>query len=161
MTQFTEHLSEEELACHDGTLYPFDQVDDEDTQGRTWRETRAAKLGGMFEKIRALWGLPLPILSAYRTVLYQAKLKAAAQGNDAVAQPDTSQHPKGRALDLRPPAGVSVAEFHVKILVEFEAGRLDELGGLGIYDRFVHVDCRPRVGGRLARWSGQTHPVEN
>lgn len=121
------HLSWAELACHDGGAYPD-----------AWRETRARELAEVFERIRAHWGAPLVVTSAFRTVAY----------NRAIGGARASQHCEGRALDLRPPAGVSVAAFYQAV-----AAHADQWGikGLGRYPTFTHVDIRP---GRRARWSG-------
>lgn len=161
LRSFTAHLDEVEMACHDGTPYPFDQVDDEDPQRQTWRETRALPLGELFEAIR--WGcgnVPIVVDSAYRTIVYDTKLYDADKGAGNVATPQGSQHPKGRALDLKH-SKLSPLAFFNKIMQLYEAGKLPWLGGIGLYPTFVHVDVRSRpqadgtaTGGHLAIWGG-------
>lgn len=161
MTQFTAHLTEEELSCHDGTPYPFDNVDSEDPQNRTWRVTRAEPLGALFEALRAgCGGSAITIDSAYRTIAYDTKLYDADHGAGNVAPPQGSQHPKGRALDLKH-SKLSPLAFFNKIMQLYEAGMLPWLGGCGLYPTFVHVDVRARpkadgtpTGGHLAIWGG-------
>jgi uncharacterized protein YcbK (DUF882 family) len=130
------HLTWKELACKDGTPYPVN-----------WRENRAVVLAREFEEIRRLCGgKPIVVLSAYRTVVYNRKIGGAKY----------SQHIQGRALDLRPPAGMPVSVFHHRILQYAKAGE-SKLRGLGLYATFVHVDIRPTPG--LVRWTGGS-PVD-
>jgi uncharacterized protein YcbK (DUF882 family) len=97
-------------------------------------------LAAAFEAVRtAAGGLPITVLSGYRT----------PEHNRAIGGARHSQHVQGRALDLRPPAGWSVARFHALVLSLVES---TNIRGVGRYARFVHIDVRP--GPRLARWSG-------
>lgn len=124
------HLSWKELDCHDGTPYPNNFVLD----GRIY------KLARIFEEIRLIWGKPIKVLSAYRTVEY----------NRSVGGAPKSQHIEGRALDLAPPAGVTITEFYSTI-----KSRIRDLGikGLGKYGTWVHIDTRPTE--RIAYWEGK------
>lgn len=124
----SQHLSWDELRCRDRmrTAYPLDYRTD---------PTRLPRLLEAFEQIRGMWGLPIRILSAYRTPVYNRQIGGVAK----------SQHIEGRALDLQPPADVTVREFFDAI-VRLAAARPD----IGIryvqgYGRrgFVHVDVRP------------------
>lgn len=123
------HLSWPELACRDRlrTPYPLD-----------WRETRAVELAAAFEALRAAVGLPLVVLSAYRTPAH----------NRAVGGARDSQHVQGRALDLLPPKGWTVLQLAAV------ARRIPQVRGLGIYQAhgFVHIDVRP--SDRIAVWQG-------
>jgi uncharacterized protein YcbK (DUF882 family) len=122
------HLSWAELACKDGTPYPEE-----------WRQSRAVALAHLFEAIRTACGdVPLTVLSGYRTAAHNRRIGGAQK----------SQHVQGRALDLRPPKGWSVAKFATLIR------DVHLTGGLGIYETFVHVDVRPND--RLTAWSGGT-----
>lgn len=126
------HLSWDELACKDGTAYPAE-----------WRLTRAVELAEVFEAIRAVCGhQSLTVLSAFRT----------PEHNRAIGGARHSQHVQGRALDLRPPTGWTVARFHARIR-ELQPS-LPLLRGIGRYVAagFVHVDTRP--SDRLVAWNG-------
>lgn len=125
----SNHLSWAELACKDGTPYPQEFRDD----------FRVLLLAACFEDVRALWGKPITILSAYRTPSWNSKIGGARN----------SQHLYGRALDLAPPEGVSIYEFYQNIY-----NNTDNFGikGLGKYLTFVHIDVRPTD--RLYTWSG-------
>lgn len=157
MTPVTPHFSVEEFACKDGTAYPVDRVDDEDPQHRTWLVTRLTPLCETLEAIRGgLGGSPLHIDSGYRTLAYDQKLYDAdrASGGHLVAKPQGSQHPKGRAADVRSGSLLPV-QLRDLILGLYKGGKLPHLGGLGLYPTFVHVDVRPRFPvTHLAQWGG-------
>lgn len=127
------HLSWSELACKDGTEYP-----------REWRLMRAVVLARAFEHVRAICGhRPIPILSGYRTPAHNRKVGGAK----------FSQHTQGRALDMRPPAGLALDEFY-DIITRIAHGRRDlGIRGLGLYPSFVHMDVRE--GERIAVWGGK------
>lgn len=131
MIRPSAHLTWAELACKDGTPYP-----------EAWRATRGLTLAGVFETIREVCGnRPIRVLSAYRSPAH----------NRAIGGARHSQHVEGRALDLKPPSGMTVAAFHARIRAMAETDL--RIGGVGRYRTFVHVDIRPR-GARLAVWSG-------
>lgn len=128
------HLSWPELACRDRlrTPYPLD-----------WRASRALELAAAFEALRAVVGLPLVVLSAYRTLAH----------NRAEGGSPNSQHVQGRALDLQPPDGWTPLQLAAV------ARDIPAITGVGFYPEqgFVHIDVRPGrrvawrdVGGRLA-----------
>jgi uncharacterized protein YcbK (DUF882 family) len=122
------HLSWKELACKDGTPYPFQ-----------W-DARARALAAVFEAIRLAAGnTPIPILSAYRT----------PEHNRMVGGARNSQHVQGRALDLRPPKGLSVDAFYA-LIKRLATSSVPAIRGIGRYATFVHVDIRP--GSHLALW---------
>lgn len=151
----TEHVTESELACNDGTPYPFDKIDQEDIHGRTWRESRALPLCETFETIRAAAGdEPMEILSAFRTLAYDQRLYDADKGLGNVAKPAGSQHPKGRGLDVKH-RHLSPRALFALILGLFQNGQLPHLGGVGLYPSFCHIDVRIRpASGHLALWGG-------
>lgn len=124
----SKYVSWKELACKDGTEYPY-----------KWRLTRLPQLVAAFETIRAAFGnKPIIILSAYRTSKYNRKIGGALR----------SQHIEGRALDLKPPTGITVNEFF-EVIKKFAPDL--KIGGIGRYPTFVHIDTRP---GRLVVWHG-------
>jgi len=125
------HLTWAELACKDGTPYP-----------ELFKATRGLTLAGVFETIREACGnRPIRVLSAYRSPEHNRTIGGARH----------SQHVEGRALDLQPPSGMTVAAFYTRIRVLAETDL--RIGGVGRYRTFVHVDIRPR-GQRVAVWSG-------
>jgi uncharacterized protein YcbK (DUF882 family) len=131
-THVSQHLLWSELACKDGTAYPVEYA------------SRAVALAAVFEQIRFACGnQPITILSAYRSPAHNRKVGGARN----------SQHVQGRALDLRPPKGFTVATFYT-LLRDMAARPFSAIKGLGKYERhgFVHVDIRPQD--RLAVWDG-------
>lgn len=136
MTGPSPHLSWAELACHNGVAYPED-----------WRTTRAVTLATAFEAVRAKVGQPITILSAYRTPSYNARVPGSAKN---------SQHVQGRALDLRPPQGMTVSQL-LKAVLSVAREPDSPIRGVGEYTWGVHIDVRPVD--RLVRWSG-SKPVQ-
>jgi uncharacterized protein YcbK (DUF882 family) len=127
------HLSWAELGCKDGTPYPAE-----------WRDRRAIPLAVEFERIRAVVGEPITVLSAYRTPVYNRKVGGAR----------ASQHPEGRALDLKPPKGWTVDRFYA-VIREIAGDPRSAINGLGKYPTFIHIDIRPpRADGRITVWHG-------
>jgi uncharacterized protein YcbK (DUF882 family) len=151
----TEHFDSDEFKCHEGTPYPLDQADEDAPGGGTWLETRLRPLCETLETIRAQVGRPVTIDSGFRTVAYDQRLYDRSAHDGLVATPQGSQHPKGRAADIKV-ANVAPALLHRIILDLYKAGRLPHLGGIGLYPNFVHVDVRPRgPGNHLAQWGGE------
>lgn len=127
----TLHLTWKEMGCHDGTDYP-----------QEWRDNRAIQLAEAFELIRMRCGnKPITVLSCYRTPTYNAKVGGAKN----------SQHCQGRAIDLRPPAHLSLNEFYSIIRA---IAKTSQIRGIGKYKTFVHVDVRPAPDGHIALWYG-------
>lgn len=164
----TIHFSVEEFACHDGTPYPVDNIEDGTgiptgwlgAKDSTWLQTRLMPLCMTLETIRDEAGSqPITIDSGYRTIAYDQKIydaHVAAVGDDgAVAPASTSIHPKGGAADIKHPTMKPLPLFNL-VLKMFEDGKLPYLGGVGLYPSFIHVDVRPRSknGTHLAIWGG-------
>jgi uncharacterized protein YcbK (DUF882 family) len=124
----TPHFSASEFACRDGTPYP-----------PGWIETRLRPLCETLEVVRAAVGGPIEILSGYRTEAYNRKIGGAR----------LSQHVQGRAADIRMGRA---SRIHEVVLDLWREGKLPNLGGLGAYPSFTHLDVRPV--GKLVRWSG-------
>lgn len=132
----SQHLSWAELACHDPLQTPYPDL---------WRDNRARKLAFAFEWVRqALGGLPLFVVSGYRT----------PEWNRHVGGARYSQHVAGRAVDLAPPRGVSLDDLHHVVLdVAHGVRYTDEswlIRGVGRYPTFIHLDVRPTT--RLVVW---------
>ena len=145
----SRHLSWNELANWNRLGRPFSKIQPGELVAaypQEWREDRAVHLAATFEDIRAmLGGVPITISSAFRTPMYNA----------AVGGAKLSQHVQGRALDITH-ASLRPLELFAAIRELQRGGKLPLLGGLGSYSTFVHIDVRPKVGGRLSVWSGTT-----
>lgn len=134
----------EELRCHDGSGYP-EAFDD-----------RLPELMALLDAIRDAWGGPLQVVSGYRSPAHNAALIAAddAQGVHGVAS--GSQHVEGRAADLRPIGQGDASVLYRVIRGAYEAGKLPQLGGVGLYPRsnWVHCDVFHAADGHLRTWLG-------
>lgn len=113
-----------------------------------WIEPRLRPLCLLLEELRAEVARPITIICGYRSPAFNSAL--ITHGHD-VAQ--RSQHPEGRAADLEVP-GIAAFQVHALVLRMYRAGALRQLGGLGLYPEFIHVDIRPRLGHDLAQWTG-------
>lgn len=140
----SRHFTAAEFRCADGSPYPEEWADD-------W-----ARISGLADAVRDLWGGPLAVISGYRTPHYNEDLIASGHHNVA----SSSQHIRGLAVDLRPVGALAVNDavltLHDMILRAYEAGQLPTLGGLGLYPAtaWVHCDARTRTPpDHLARWS--------
>lgn len=133
------YFSVSEFFCHSGESYPAE-----------WVETRLQRLCDVLDPIRAEWGDVLIVVSGYRSPAYNEALRARSSG---VAS--ASQHVQGLAADIRPRERIDVAKLHGLVLRMFQAGKLDKMGGLGIYNGWIHIDARERpADGHLAQWTG-------
>ncbi len=146
MIYVTEHFELSEFACrrwrdtsgiwHASVPYP-----------QQWIEERLEKLCGVLETVRAEIGLPLVVLCGYRTHEFNEYLRST--GHNAASG---SQHMQGTAADIYCHA-IAAPKLHDVILQLQRDGKLPDLGGLGHYPTFTHVDVRDRHGGQLARWN--------
>lgn len=125
------HLTWKELCCRDGTPYPLE-----------WRGERAPRLAREFEAIRVLCGhRPLAVASGFRS----------SSWNFAIGGAENSQHVLGRALDIKPPQGMSIEEFW-NIIYRYARTKDSKIRGIGRYPSWVHIDIRPQA--RLSVWTG-------
>lgn len=123
----------EEFRCHDGTPVPDELLGN------------LTRLVHTLDIIRLAAGVPLNVISGYRTMAH----------NVAVGGARSSTHLTAEGADIRPGRGLSPDELHTLILTHFKHKRLPDLGGVGIYPSWVHVDIRKAADGHLRRWSGK------
>ncbi len=127
------HFTIDEFRSHDGTPYPEEWIDD-----------RLRPLCEVLEVVRAeCGGHPVTVISGYRSPAH----------NRAVGGAQASQHMEGRAVDLAV-EGMAPADVHEIVMRLFLAKKI-EIGGLGLYPGWVHLDIRPRpASGHLCQWTG-------
>jgi hypothetical protein len=92
------------------------------------------------QKISRHFGKPLEIESAYRSPAYNAALRKRSK---RVAK--NSYHIKCAAIDFR------IRGVSIKATAKY-AATLKEVGGIGTYRSWVHIDSRPRKNGRITFW---------
>lgn len=111
-----------------------------------WIEDRLKPLFRVLEKIRSKCGGRRVIIiegGGYRPPEYDAeRIRRGVPG----VSPD-SQHGHGRAADIRI-EGLTPEQVHAAILELYTVGEI-AIGGLGLYDHFVHVDIKL---GPLRQW---------
>ncbi len=130
MPSVTPHFTVAEFNCHDGSPYPA-----------KWVSDRLKPLCDALEVIReACGGASVTILSGYRSPAHNAEVGGAS----------ASQHMVGRAADISV-NGYDARDVHAIVLRLHDEGKID-IGGLGSYAGWVHVDVRDNEDGRLRRW---------
>lgn len=94
----------------------------------------APELVEVLQEIRDHFGKPVNINSAFRTATHNKKVDGSAQ----------SQHLYGMAADI------SIAGVSPKTVAAFIETIMPQMGGIGIYKTFTHVDVRAKK----SRWTG-------
>ncbi len=136
--KFSEHFDAEEFRCHDGTPVPDELV-----------PNAVGLCSLVLEKIRARWGDELVVVSGYRSPSYNAVLSEHSTG---VAKDST--HMRAMAADIRPTKITRVHDLRKLVVGMVAAGELPDLGGLGEYPGWVHVDIFKAPDGHVRRWTG-------
>lgn len=120
------YFEAKELASKDGKPSPYGPMNVQEA------------LLELINRIRAVYGKPLVVNSAYRS----------PEHNAAVGGVKNSYHVQGLAADLRPTAANKDDLGELQAICD----RINPDGGVGFYDTFVHVDAR----GSRARWDNRT-----
>jgi uncharacterized protein YcbK (DUF882 family) len=90
--------------------------------------------------LRDALGVPVSIMSGYRSPERNAEVGGATK----------SQHMEGNATDLQCKAKTPL-EMYTMVEKLIKEGKMKQ-GGLGIYDGWIHYDCR----GTRQRWDNRT-----
>lgn len=125
--QLTRNFSLEEFSCHDKKRTPVPNI----------YLPNVIKLANELQKLRDIIQCPIHINSGYRTPLYNASLEGSATH---------SYHMSALAADC---TTINYTPDQFADLVEtlIKQGKVN-FKGLGRYNGFTHLDCRPR----MARW---------
>lgn len=111
-----------------------------------WIESRLVPLCNVLEILRnELRGMPIKVISGYRSFEWNKRHHEKHPG--AVIH---SQHCEGRAADIQV-QWFQPLDVHRTVINLYER-KLIAIGGLGLYESFVHIDIRE--GSELARWKG-------
>lgn len=120
-------FNEDEFRSKDGRESPFPHV-------------IKRELYDKLNEIRLAYGKPIIINSGYRS----------PEHNKKVGGVPNSYHVQGIAADIRPKFRKDLARL------QSICDKLNDRGGVGFYDSFVHVDVR----GTRARWDERTERDE-
>ncbi len=124
------------------------------------------------EYLRTYFGTAWRITSGFRTEAHE--LAICQREGMSVQLAKSSQHVIGRAFDSQPANGDTeiMARIHADFLSRgelFQALRFAGITGFGIYDTFLHLDCRDTATvtakqhdkvGRFAFWDSRTAAVK-
>ena len=122
--KLTKNFSLSEFACKDGTTVPYEYM------------PNVQELANNLQVLRDYLQRPIYINSAYRSPEHNANVGGSPR----------SQHLYARAADIRVD-GMTPKEVHEAIESLIDSEEMKQ-GGLGLYDTFVHYDCR----NTKARW---------
>jgi len=129
--KITPNFELAEFNCKSGEPYPNE-----------WIEPKLKPLCEQLEKIRALTGQPVKIVSGYRTKDWNTKLYYRMG-----LKPTASKHIEGIAADILL-EGMTILELYKAIEFLIKQKTIQD-GGLGLYYTHVHYDIR----GQHARWN--------
>lgn len=122
--RLSTHFTVEEFDCHDGT-----KVMKRDYNGLSFL------CKAFLEPLRAKYGR-VTINSGFRTAAYNRRIGGASKSFHVYTIHDGNDH----AADIRCARGTP-REWHATLNYLRKTKRGGR-GGLGLYDNFVHVDCR-------------------
>lgn len=95
------------------------------------------------EKVRNILQTPMIVTSGTRCVSHNARVGGSP----------TSKHLQGLAMDFFCRTLSPTAVYNA-ILSRYIKGYLPELGGMGLYKSFVHIDAYHAEDGHLRLWRG-------
>lgn len=124
--RITENFKLSEFRCNDGTDVPEEYLEN------------VKLLCENLQTLREHLGIPIRVISGYRSKKYNTRIKGARK----------SQHMTAKAADIKI-SGMTPLEIKNAIVSLISQGKMTK-GGVGLYRTFVHYDVR----GRNARWYG-------
>ncbi|MBK25131.1 MAG: hypothetical protein CME70_14130 [Halobacteriovorax sp.] len=127
MGDLTKNFSFSEFSCRDGSDVPFEYIDN------------VRLLAENLQVLRDHIGLPIRVISGYRSPSYNRKIGGARK----------SQHMVAKAADIKV-TGLTPDQVWNTVLQLIKEGKMLQ-GGVGRYVTFTHYDVRLRK----ARWSGK------
>lgn len=144
-----KHFTLEELRCKSGEDIPPELLPNTDRLVR-----------GVLDPVRERYGLRLNTNCGYRSPAYNAKLyaqseaeaRAAGRVHGGVAK--DSAHILAAAWDGHPDDIKMLPTLYNLVLAMYRAGDLPELGGIGLYPGWIHLDVRKAPDGHLRKWLG-------
>ena len=96
------------------------------------------------EKVRQKLGVPMFVNSACRCRMHNGKVGGSPN----------SKHLDGLAMDFHCGDRYSPTAIYNILIANYIRGELPELGGMGLYRNFVHIDAFHAEDGHLRLWRG-------
>lgn len=127
------YFKREEFDCHDGTRVPCMLMPKLDVLIRE-----------ILDPLRALWSRPLKVVSGFRTDAYNRSVGGALRSN----------HRWAMAADIQPEEQKYVVELYRLAIHANKRGQI-KLGGIGLYQTWIHVDIAQAEDGHLRKWYGK------
>lgn len=124
----SEHFAPKEVACKCGCGF----------------DDPTPELIELAEKVRKILGVPMHVNSCCR----------CRSHNGAVGGSPNSKHLTGDAMDFHCWNKLTPIAIYNMILSSYIHGSLPELGGMGLYKNFVHIDTYHAADGHLRLWRG-------
>lgn len=105
------------------------------------------RLLGLAEKVCKLLGVPMAVTLCCRCPEHNRE-----EGGTKNSKHICTDKQPARAMDFKP-RGIKPFEAYRRIVSAYRAGRLPELGGIGLYDTFLHIDAAKAENGYLRTWN--------
>lgn len=101
------------------------------------------------EQVRSLLKVPMVVTSCCRCPAHNTD--PDVKGSPTSKHITTETQP-ARAMDFRPQHSLSPLRAYNTIVKAWRDGKLPELGGIGLYDTFLHIDTAKAADGHLRTW---------
>lgn len=98
------------------------------------------------EKVREVLKTPMIVTSCCRCAGHNAEVGGSPTSKHIA----TDKHP-ARAMDFKPKDTPPLVAYNA-IVKAYQDGRLNELGGIGLYDWGIHIDTAKAADGHLRQW---------
>ena len=110
----------------------------------------APRLLSLAEKVRDILTVPMIVTSCCRCPEHNKEVG----GSPASKHICTPSQP-ARAMDFKPKNTEPIVAYNA-IVKAYHDGRLNELGGIGLYDWGLHIDIAKAADGHLRTWDYRT-----
>lgn len=102
------------------------------------------------EKIRGVLKTPMVVTSCCRCPEHNREV-GGSPSSKHIATPEQP----ARAMDFKP-RNMSPLTAYNAIVKAWHDGRLTELGGIGLYDSWIHIDTAKAADGHLRTWDNRS-----
>jgi len=106
----------------------------------------APRLLSLAEKVRDILKVPMIVTSCCRCPEHNKEV-----GGSPASKHICTQSQPARAMDFKPKNTPPIVAYNA-IVKAYRDGRLNELGGIGLYDWGIHIDIAKAADGHLRTW---------